>query len=415
MALSALKAAACGEWRVAASSEPLTFLDTTKLREISGVEDRQRPPPRSVEPEQSESPAATDQPVQHVNNDTTGRRKSPLFRVTRSSFLCGRPKPHFGATRAGDSRRTPFSYSLRLSTKAMTTTETKSLEDVFHSEVLPALPHSAISLLQLSQNGDSGPAEFSKPIEADPGLMGQVLKFVNSSYFGFSREIMSVQQALTLVGTRAITNFALWNAVFSVIPNPKFGPFDLKALWQDSLRRALFARMQGRSMSLDNAEDLFAGALLQDMAIPLLLKELPSEYGELVERRAAEGRRLSGLEKELFGWDHADAAAMLAQRWNLPEEFVALIAQHTHLDALLSENGDRGAACVALASLLPSCSDRHWNERDEFVAGYSKLTGLGEAELQEIFEKVDQATSEFAPLLKLPVPKSSLIDNLNQE
>jgi HD-like signal output (HDOD) protein len=39
--------------------------------------------------------------------------------------------------------------------------------------------------------------------------MGQVLKFVNSSYFGFSREIMSVQQGLTLVGTRAVTNFAL--------------------------------------------------------------------------------------------------------------------------------------------------------------------------------------------------------------
>ncbi len=89
------------------------------------------------------------------------------------------------------------------------TTITTSLEDVFHSEVLPALPHTAITLLQLSQNPESGPAELTKPTEADPGLMGQILKFVNSSYFGFSREIMSVQQGLTLVGTRAVTNFAL--------------------------------------------------------------------------------------------------------------------------------------------------------------------------------------------------------------
>ncbi len=297
----------------------------------------------------------------------------------------------------------------------MTTTSTKSLEDVFHSEVLPALPHSAISLLQLSQNPDSGPGDFAKPIEADPGLMGQVLKFVNSSYFGFSREIMSVQQALTLVGTRAITNFALWNAVFSVIPNPKFGPFDLKALWQDSLRRALFARVLGRSLKLDAAEDLFAGALLQDMAIPLLLKELPDEYSELVERRAAEGRRLSGLEQELFGWDHADAAAMLAQRWNLPEEFVTLIAQHTHLENLLAGGEEnRGAACVALASLLPSCSDQSWGEKDALVAGFQKLTGMSEGELAELFTQVDEATSEFAPMLKLPVPQRSLCDNLSE-
>ncbi len=294
--------------------------------------------------------------------------------------------------------------------------DSTALEDVFRAEVLPALPHSAIGLLQLSQRDDAGPAEFAKPIEADPGLMGQVLKFVNSSYFGFSREIMSVKQAITLVGTRAITNFALWNAVFSVIPNPKFGPFDLKALWQDSLRRAVFARMLGRSLKLSNAEDLFAGALLQDMAIPLLLKELPDQYQELVERRATEGRRLSGLEKEMFGWDHADAAAMLAQRWSLPEEFVTLIARHTQLDELLrGGEQEQGGACVALASLLPSCSDASWNELDSFSRGFCQLTGRDAAAEAELLAEVDEVTNEFAPLLKLPAPKRSLVEYLAGE
>ena len=294
-----------------------------------------------------------------------------------------------------------------------TTTESTSLEDVFRTEVLPALPHSAIALLQLSQRSDTGPNEFAKPIEADPGLMGQVLKFVNSSYFGFSREIMSVQQALTLVGSRAITNFALWNAVFSVIPNPKFGPFDLKALWQDSLRRALFARKLGRTLKIENAEDLFAGALLQDMAIPLLLKELPEQYQQLVERRASEGRRLSGLEQEMFGWDHAEAAALLAKRWNLPEDFVTLIAKHTDMEELLEAgNAAKGCACVALASLLPSCSEHEWHEKDEFVESYLKLTGGNEATLEALFAEADEATAEFAPMLKLPVPANSLCNYL---
>lgn len=294
-----------------------------------------------------------------------------------------------------------------------TVSASTALEDVFRAEVLPALPHSAISLLQLSQREQAGPAEFSKPIEADPGLMGQVLKFVNSSYFGFSREIMSVHQAITLIGTRAITNFALWNAVFSVIPNPKFGPFDLKALWQDSLRRAVFARMLGRSLKLTNAEDLFAGALLQDMAIPLLLKELPDQYERLVERRVNEGRRLSWLEKEMFGWDHADAAAMLAQRWSLPEEFVSLIARHTQLEELLRGGiQDRSCVCVALASLLPCCSDETWDEQDEFTSGLVQVTGGDATARSELFAAVDEATNEFAPLLKLPAPKKTLVEYL---
>ena len=73
------------------------------------------------------------------------------------------------------------------------------LNKVLANAQLPALPQSAIRLLELSQDPTNGPAEFAVPIESDPGLTGQVLRFVNSSYFGFSREISSVKLAITLV------------------------------------------------------------------------------------------------------------------------------------------------------------------------------------------------------------------------
>src|SRR5256714_14617668 len=142
------------------------------------------------------------------------------------------------------------------------------LKELLSSAQLPALPQSAIRLLELSQNPDNGPSEFAVPIESDPGLTGQVLKFVNSSYFGFSREIASVKLAITLVGIRTIKNFSLWSVVFSLMPYPKCGPFDLKIQWQDSLPPASFARAFGMLPGLKDAEDLFAAELLQDMALP---------------------------------------------------------------------------------------------------------------------------------------------------
>ncbi len=293
---------------------------------------------------------------------------------------------------------------------------TADLKEILSSAQLPALPQSAIRLIELSQDPNNGPNEFSKPIEADAGLMGQVLRFTNSSYFGFSREIASVKQAIALVGVRTIKNFALWSAVFSLIPNPKFGPFDLKNLWQDSLRRAIFARLAGRHLKLPNAEDLFAAALLQDMAIPLLLRELPEQYQGLIERCAQERMRLSQLERQVFGWDHAEAAAALVRNWRLPEEFAVLIERHPNLDALLTSTPPQcDAATVALAALLPSCRDTQWEERAEFLSGCQRLLPPQPTLLADLVREVDASFDEFAPILKLPVPDRSLTQWIEEE
>jgi HD-like signal output (HDOD) protein len=292
---------------------------------------------------------------------------------------------------------------------------TPSLKELLGSAQLPALPQSAIRLLELSQNPENGPAEFAVPIEADPGLTGQVLKFVNSSYFGFSREISSVKLSITLVGIRTIKNFALWSAVFSLMPNPKCGPFDLKSLWQDSLRRGLFARAFGKLRGMKDAEDLFAAALLQDMAVPLLAKELPAQYISLLEGRNDGAVRLSTLEQAKYGWTHATAAGVMARSWSLPEEFARLIESHTQLNPLIeSGSKDIGAISVALSSSLPAASDKVWHERDVFLSAFAKIAGPA-ANPKETLAKVDAEFTEFAPVLKLAAPAKSLAQYFEEQ
>jgi len=288
------------------------------------------------------------------------------------------------------------------------------VESLLAGAQLPALPQSAIRLLQLSQDPENGPAEFAVPIESDPGLTGQVLKFVNSSYFGFAREISSIRLAITLVGIRTIKNFALWSAVFSLMPNPKCGPFDLKSLWQDSLRRGLFARAMGRLLGQADSEDLFAAALLQDMAVPLLAKELPEEYDKLFQSRQSGRTRLSDLEQERFGWNHAEAASSLARRWSLPEEFAELIECHTRFTELLATGATPGQAAVSLSALLPAVQDDSWCERDQFVEAFCRLTGSPESQIHPLLADIDKGFQEFAPVLKLGVPACGLADCLNQ-
>lgn len=280
---------------------------------------------------------------------------------------------------------------------------------------LPGLPQSAIRLLELSQDPKNGPAEFATPIEVDPGLTGQVLRFVNSSYFGFAREISNVKMAITLVGIRTIKNFALWSAVFSLMPNPKCGPFDLKCLWQDSLRRALFARALANLLGMKEAEEVFAAALLQDMAIPILAKESPQLYVKLLESRKQGRIRLSLLENQIFGWTHAQAAAMMARHWNLPDAFANLIEEHLAIEKFVDQPADApDKTAVSMSALLPNISDPVWTECQQFESYYEKIVPGNSPTITESLSKIDKEFDQLAPLMKLVTPAKSLVDCYNE-
>lgn len=276
---------------------------------------------------------------------------------------------------------------------------------------LPALPQSAIRLLELSHDPDNGPAEFATPIESDPGLSSQVLRFVNSSYFGFAREISNVKQAITLVGVRTIKNFALWSAVFSLMPSPRCGPFDLKSLWQDSLRRAIFARAIAKLLGVKDAEDAFAAALLQDMAVPLLAKEMPEAYVGLLKARNQGRVRLSDVEHDVLGWTHAEAGGAIARNWNLPECFAMLIEGHVDIDTWMqAPQGYVVGTAVALSALLPATSDPQWHEYERFERSLRSILPDGDEAIGTLLNQVDEQFTEFAPILKVAKISKSLAE-----
>lgn len=284
----------------------------------------------------------------------------------------------------------------------MMNTGKHDLQQLVAGRNLPALPQSAISLLELAKDQENGPAEFATPIELDPGLAAQVLKFVNSSYFAFSQEVTSIRLAITLVGVRTIKNFALWNAIFSLIPNPQCGPFDLRTLWQDSLRRALFARTLAAELGVKDAEEIFTAALLQDMAIPLLAKELPREYTELLQARKDGQVRLSELEQERFGWSHADAAALMAAGWRLPPTFTRLLKAHVNIDAWRGRAHDDPAIfAIGISSLLPTGADTCWHEQRELTELFEKASRQIGGRLRDVLVLVDEQYETFAPIIQL--------------
>jgi HD-like signal output (HDOD) protein len=280
---------------------------------------------------------------------------------------------------------------------------------------LPGLPQSAIRLMELSEDPANGPVEIAAPVEVDPGLTGQVLRFVNSSFFGFAQKISSVRMAITLLGIHTIKNFTLWNAVYCLMTNPRYGPLEFKSLWQDSIRRALFAKAIANLLGNMEAEDAFAAALLQDMAIPIVAKETPHFYMKLLKSREQGQVRLSSLERQLFGWQHAQAAGMMARHWKLPENLAYLIENHIAIDKFADKPGAApNMVAVAMSALLPAIIDPIWTECQKFELYYEKILPGSMPTIVELLSKIDHDFGEYAPMLKIATPTKSLVESYNE-
>jgi HD-like signal output (HDOD) protein len=279
------------------------------------------------------------------------------------------------------------------------------------------MPHSALSVLKLDNDlAKVNINDLVRPIEADPGLAAQVLKFLNSSYFGFQSAISNVKQGIALVGIRIVKNYVLWKAVFSLIPKSKTGSFDVALLWQDSLRRAMFARFLLMELKKGDPEIAFAGALLQDMAIPLLIKLKTNDYGSVLESLAGSSdKHLSEIEEAKFGWNHADAGAVLGQLWRLPDALVNVIENHLKVEELaaqLSKNPENAVA--ALSGFLPSVAKAAWTDKEAFKKYFNEILPGNDRLMTSLFDKVDREFEQYAAIIQIQTPQKPLFGYLDE-
>ena len=185
----------------------------------------------------------------------------------------------------------------------------------------------------------------------------------------------------------------------------------MRRLWQDSLRRGFFARAVARTFGLNEADEVFAAALLQDLALPLLVKQFPSDYEELFRDRENGNVRLSTLEMQRFGWTHAEAAGHIARIWRLPDETGRLLTAHVDL-ACLTEQPRPGAnkLAVVLSALLPSVADEVWPECHLLESSYQALRPLAGPPLGVVLERTDAELAAFLPSLNMATPERPLAD-----
>ncbi len=188
---------------------------------------------------------------------------------------------------------------------------------------LPAAPGAAARVVQLCQREGVQLADLCDAIAVDPALSGQVLKLANCAAFNNGEPMLSVRQAVLMLGTRAVMVAAMNMAAETPAAQP--GQFDLTHFWLQSVGTAVTARHLAPHCKLKvDREEAFTAGLLAAVGQLALAQAMGKQYLISVAG-ATDEMSLLEKEREAFGVDNVEFAAHLLAHWQLPDRLVQVV------------------------------------------------------------------------------------------
>jgi len=198
---------------------------------------------------------------------------------------------------------------------------------------LASLPQTSARLLELLEDPTVEAVQLLDVIGRDPGLTANLLKLCNSAYYGRRREVGSLLEALVMLGNRTVLTLAFATSMGKVLRGELAG-YGLRGddLWRHCLAVAFGAATIVRDEGRENLRDrAFTAGLVHDIG-KLLLDRLLARRLEWEASPQGEREQLD-VERQVVGFDHAEAGAALADAWRFPEQLVTAIRWHHEPEA----------------------------------------------------------------------------------
>jgi HD-like signal output (HDOD) protein len=236
----------------------------------------------------------------------------------------------------------------------------KNLVDQVHD--LPALPSVVPRLLAMVESSTTTAADLNAVITRDPALTAKVLKLVNSAFYGFSRRITTVTEAVVILGFNAIKSLALSASVFEVFKGPGTSEFDRRGVWEHSVATGIAAETTARWIRFPNTETAMVAGILHNMGKIILDIYFHQELEEILDYVQENNCTMLEAEEKLLGVGHPRIGGWLAQKWNLPSTITNAIIFYR--EPLKAPEGERLPYLVHVGDVLARTRDIGWTGGD---------------------------------------------------
>jgi putative nucleotidyltransferase with HDIG domain len=242
----------------------------------------------------------------------------------------------------------------------------QSVEDFFNSIVrLPSLPKVVQEVMQMLSNDNVDINQLASIIEQDAVIAAKVLKMANSSFYGVTRAVKNIDDAVAILGLAKLRSLVIASGVTGAIVHVP--GLDLKRFWSHSLLAASISRDIAKQLGRDAEVAYIAGLLhnIGDLLLHLVSPEVSLQVDALCVGARTEKRRLA--ERDVIGLDHCQIGEELALRWGFPSE----ISRALHYYATPLDKGACGVAPVVYIAVQIAQGLVRGDEGNAIVASLS--------------------------------------------
>lgn len=208
-------------------------------------------------------------------------------------------------------------------------------------ETLPSLPTFYQDIIRILQKEEGSLKEIAHIIQQDVAMTMEILKYVNSSFFGLYKKVSNIQQAVSLLGINTIKTLVLSIHVFSQFDSRGHYPIDIPELWDHSFLSAMFTKkiMATLGAGTELQDDAFTLGLLHDIGMLTLATQTPGLYNDVYQKARQDNLIIPQAEYEILGTSHAEVGAYLIGLWGISSDLITSINAH-HLFKIIPDEMD---------------------------------------------------------------------------
>lgn len=192
------------------------------------------------------------------------------------------------------------------------------------TDKLPNIPEVVRELIKALNNPNVNYTEISQKVAQDQTISLKVLRIVNSAYFGLSRKVASIDEAVVMLGMSKLKTLVIASGFANCASNVE--GIDLPAFWADAFQVAELARWLAEMTEGEVEHDLaFTAGIIHNIGQLLLHMAQPNRA--MAIKTVVDTTKIcrSDAELERLGFTTADAGEALVQSWKFPEQLAQAI------------------------------------------------------------------------------------------